>query len=387
MRSILIAGLCLSSALVTASTPDGSEKPAGLWWADFDRDGLPDAFMISSTGSARLVRNRGDGTFADVRTSGQFVSTAGGAPLVVSSTTKVANLNADLIDGLDASAFSQLGQTIEGSEITAGTITGADIASTTIDSDKFASPMTAQTFLSISTSSYAATIENTGASGIRDGLRVTANSGSAYGVWSVNNGLTGSAYAVRAQSDSTTGRGVFGEATTMGATVAYGVYGEANNSAAFGVFSSGDFGGTGAKYFIQPHPTDATKQINFACLEGNESGTYFRGSIRVQGGVATVVVPESFRLVTEADSVTATATAVGAPALVWIQSQTLEQIVVSANADVTVNYMVTGTRRGFRGLETIRETSSPSTAGCRSDCSTAPSTASCSCRTACSTPT
>ena len=51
MRSILIAGLCLSSALVPASTPDGSEKPAGLWWADFDRDGLPDAFMISSTGS------------------------------------------------------------------------------------------------------------------------------------------------------------------------------------------------------------------------------------------------------------------------------------------------------------------------------------------------
>jgi hypothetical protein len=171
----------------------------------------------------------------------------------------------------------------------------------------------------------------------------------------VNNGLTGSAYAVRAQSDSTTGRGVYGKATTTGATVAFGVYGEANNSAAFGFFSSGDFGGTGAKYFVPPHPTDATKQINFACLEGNESGTYFRGSIRIQDGVATVVVPESFRLVTEADSVTATATAVGAPALVWIQSQSLEQILVRANADVTVNYMVTGTRRGFRGLETIRE--------------------------------
>jgi hypothetical protein len=157
------------------------------------------------------------------------------------------------------------------------------------------------------------------------------------------------------------------------------VYGEANNSAAFGVFSSGDFGGTGAKYFIQPHPTDATNQINFACLEGNESGTYFRGSIRVQGGVATVVVPESFRLVTDADSVTATATAVGAPALVWIQSQTLEQIVVRANADVTVNYLVPAHGAGSAAWRRSARTrpSFPSTAGCRSDCSTAPTTASC----------
>jgi hypothetical protein len=209
-----------------------------------------------------------------------------------------------------------------------------------------------------SAASYTSKISNPGASGIRDGLRVEVFSGSGYGTWSVNNAATGTAYAVRAQSDSTTGRACFGETTTAGATVAYGVYGSCHNTAAFGVYSDGDFGGTGAKFFIQPHPTDPAKQINFACLEGNESGTYFRGSVRIQRGSADIEVPECFRLVTEDGSLAATATAVGAPALVWIESQSLDRIVVGANADVTVSYMVTGTRRGFSGLETIRENTS-----------------------------
>ena len=215
-----------------------------------------------------------------------------------------------------------------------------------------------QTNFTQSASTYTSKIDNTTTTGIRDGLRVNVYSGSGYGVWVQNNSGTGTSYSVRAQSDSPTARSCFGEATTTGASVAYGVYGEVHNTSAFGVYSNGDFGGTGAKFFIQPHPTDPSKQVNFACLEGNESGTYFRGSANVQGGVATVAVPESFRLVTEEGSVTATATAVGAPANVWIESQSLDAIVVRANADVTVNYMVTGTRRGFAGLETIRENTS-----------------------------
>ncbi len=39
---------------------------AGFWWADFDRDGLDDAFVVGADGAARLLRNSGDGSFADV---------------------------------------------------------------------------------------------------------------------------------------------------------------------------------------------------------------------------------------------------------------------------------------------------------------------------------
>lgn len=66
----------------------------------------------------------------DVRLSGQLRSTlpAGTAPLSVASPTKVVNLNSDLLDGIDASGFSQLGTSIESAEITDGTLVDADVA-------------------------------------------------------------------------------------------------------------------------------------------------------------------------------------------------------------------------------------------------------------------
>ena len=38
----------------------------GFWWADFDGDGLEDAYAIGAAGSGRLLRNLGDGSFEDV---------------------------------------------------------------------------------------------------------------------------------------------------------------------------------------------------------------------------------------------------------------------------------------------------------------------------------
>jgi hypothetical protein len=64
---------------------------------------------------------------------------------------------------------------------------------------------------------------------------------------------------------------------------------------------AGDFVATGTKSFAQPHPADPTKQIWFVCLEGNEAGTYFRGTARLEGGRAVVPVPADFRAVSETD--------------------------------------------------------------------------------------
>jgi hypothetical protein len=121
------------------------------------------------------------------------------------------------------------------------------------------------------------------------------------------------------------------------------------------VFSSGDFGGTAGKYFLQPHPTDPSKEIRFACLEGNESGTYFRGTGEVVNGRAVIAVPEDFRLASESDGITVQLTPVGALAMLAVERQGPEEIVVIGNADVEFHYMVNGVRRGFAGLETIRE--------------------------------
>jgi hypothetical protein len=54
----------------------------------------------------------------------------GTAPLTVSSTTKVANLNVDQIDGLDSTAFRLVATAITGGDISNGTITDADVSAT-----------------------------------------------------------------------------------------------------------------------------------------------------------------------------------------------------------------------------------------------------------------
>ena len=86
------------------------------------------------------------------------------------------------------------------------------------------------------------------------------------------------------------------------------------------------------------------------CLEGNESGTYFRGKGHVQGGIAVVDVPEVFRLASAEDGLTVQLTPVGAPARMWVESQDLEHVVVRSDIDVEFNYFVNGVRRGYEDL-------------------------------------
>jgi hypothetical protein len=120
------------------------------------------------------------------------------------------------------------------------------------------------------------------------------------------------------------------------------------------VFSAGRFAATGTKSFIQPHPTDASKEIHFVCLEGNESGTYFRGKTTLVGGRAVIDVPEDFRLVSEAEGLTVQLTKVGRGD-VWVESYDLHTIEIAGAGSLEVHYMVNGVRRGYAELETIEE--------------------------------
>ena len=116
---------------------------------------------------------------------------------------------------------------------------------------------------------------------------------------------------------------------------------------------SGNFTVTGAKNFLQPHPSDPTKAIRFTCLEGNESGTYFRGSARLFDGVAEIEVPEVFRLASEREGLTVQLTARGPRADLWVETKDLNTIIVRGAYDVEFDYFVNGVRRGFANLPTI----------------------------------
>jgi hypothetical protein len=155
---------------------------------------------------------------------------------------------------------------------------------------------------------------------------------------------------------STAGIGVHGRHTANG----WGVYGQIDGTGSGGVgvrgyapagsgyaiYAAGTFGASGTKSFVQPHPTDPSKELRFVCLEGNESGTYFRGKSAIHDGIAVIDVPEDFRLVSEKENITVQVTAKG-PAMLWVEEESLDQIIVRGSADVAFDYFVNGVRRGF----------------------------------------
>jgi hypothetical protein len=117
-----------------------------------------------------------------------------------------------------------------------------------------------------------------------------------------------------------------------------------------GMNLTGNLNVSGTKSFVQPNPMDPSKAIRFVCLEGNESGTYFRGSSVLVNGQATIVVPQEFSMVTEEQGLTVQLTPRGQSTL-WVESVNLNQIVVHGNKDVSFDYFVNGVRRGFANVD------------------------------------
>jgi len=149
--------------------------------------------------------------------------------------------------------------------------------------------------------------------------------------------------------------GVYGNMTSTPAAGAFGagVWGRSAAPAYDAVFAEGDFAASGVKAFVSPHPRDASKEVRFVCLEGNESGTYFRGTARLVHGQAVVEVPEDFRMVTEAEGLTVQLTARGS-GRVWFQSLDLDELRIGGEADTEVCYLVNGVRRGYADFQTIQ---------------------------------
>jgi hypothetical protein len=155
---------------------------------------------------------------------------AAGLPFLVESNGLVTNLNADLLDGLNASAFLQSipvplalsgtngGGVIKGTN--AGTVTAVmgvqgEATSTAATGSSYGGFFTAVDDIGIGTYGRASGVNGKGVYG-----DATHNSGVNYGVYGV--------------SDSTSGRGVYGEATaTSGMT--YGVYGVSESPDGTGV--------------------------------------------------------------------------------------------------------------------------------------------------------
>jgi hypothetical protein len=195
-------------------------------------------------------------------------------------------------------------------------------------------------------------------------MSTTAGTDSA-GVWGVDIGGKAAGGFARAgvRGDSKNRVGVLGISSfisvagsvvdSTGFSLATGHLGDSGGP--WGVISYGNFAATGTKAFVEVHPTDASKEIRYVALEGPEAGTYFRGTSETHNGMAVILVPETFRMVTDTEGLTVQLTPVGASASMYIVSQDLNQIVVHSSRDVKFHYMVNGVRATFKDWQVIKE--------------------------------
>jgi hypothetical protein len=125
------------------------------------------------------------------------------------------------------------------------------------------------------------------------------------------------------------------------------------------IYANGNVYANGAKPFVDPHPTDASKEIVYVALEGPEAGTYFRGRGRIHDGIGVITVPESFRLVSDEEGLTVQITPIGQVArvtVVSVLSADLNTITVqSSTRDLEFYYTVNGVRKAFKDWEVIAE--------------------------------
>jgi hypothetical protein len=116
-----------------------------------------------------------------------------------------------------------------------------------------------------------------------------------------------------------------------------------------------------SKSFVQPHPTDASQEIQYVSLEGPEHGVYWRGSARLANGVAVLAAPESFRLVARADGLTVSVTPLGPSCGLYVAKKGLDGFEVRENEGgkgggaIEFDFLVMGKRSAMPEHHPIRE--------------------------------
>ena len=281
---------------------------------------------------ARLSSNvallSGAQSFSGAKTFAVAPSFSAATPFSVTGNGNVANLNADLLDGLDSSTFLQsipFPLTLSGSS--SGPIVSGQNSSTNSGSSGVFGSSTAASgatygghFVSASDSGYGVYGKSSAVSGLCFGGRFESASSQGFGVyglstsyigvagqsdaqtgtgvWGTVSGLTGANYGGRFESGSANGRGVFGLASTIGANdIPYGVRGQASTATlGFAVYAVGDMGASGVKPFRIDHPLDPeNKYLLHYSSESPFPQNFYNGNVMTDSeGYAWVELPDYF---------------------------------------------------------------------------------------------
>jgi hypothetical protein len=162
----------------------------------------------------------------------------------------------------------------------------------------------------------------------------------------------------------------YGNDGVRGIGDSYGVYGRTEASTGYagyfeggeGVYINGDLEVTGtlskgSGSFVQPHPFDPTKEINYVMFEGRNHRVFFDGIAKLDKGKAIIRVPPDFRLVSsEKRPLNVILTPFG-PNNLYVKERSLEKIVIESTGgrDIEFGYLVIATRKGFEQSKPIQE--------------------------------
>jgi hypothetical protein len=130
---------------------------------------------------------------------------------------------------------------------------------------------------------------------------------------------------------------------------------EANPGARLDI--NGDLIVRGSKNFVVAHPSDPTREIVYASLEGPEAGTYIRGTAELVNGEAVIELPEHFSLVAAEEGLTVVLTPLGEWLQLYVVQKSTQQIIVreAGGKSGQFDYLVQGVRKGYENYQVIRD--------------------------------
>lgn len=281
------------SGLLTLSNPSNAFSGSGAGLTGLNASGISSGTLADARLSANVALLSAPQTVTGVLTfSAAPAFTGAGAPFTVSGGGVVTNLNADRLDGMDASAFL--------TSVPAGTVVSGNNATHILRAENSSATFNSAAVLGVTTGNAhgvrgeSVGMGGVGVSGVSPGTGVFGSSSgvSGRGVWgSANEGV-----GVYGQSSvlggiGVLGRGpgtaVFGEADASGGT---GVYGEASASSGSGVGvrgTSSSPNGTGVSGLVTL-PTGTSIGGRFETAGNSGKGVYGRaysGSGATFGGL------------------------------------------------------------------------------------------------------
>jgi len=114
---------------------------------------------------------------------------------------------------------------------------------------------------------------------------------------------------------------------------------------------------TGTKNFVEAHPTDPSKEIVYAAMEGGEAGTYVRGTAELVNGQVVIDLPEHFGLVTADKGLTVQLTPRGEWLQAYVVSVTPQKLVLGEgqHKNGKLDYVVQGVRKTQADFTPIRK--------------------------------